>query len=217
MPEKYSIKQCEIIYNEDYISRKKEQGLMLPSTLQAAAIKRKCEFLAGRYCAQQAMKELGVMNPIQPSIGKYREPLWPQGITGSISHHKHIAIAIATDRKINGLGIDIETWIPVDTADKIYQLIVDNVELSMRPLSWSLSAYLTIIFSAKESLFKALFNQINQYIDFHDIRLTEINFSENKLSLTLNRTLTSRLTKGLCFVSSMEISQIGVKTIVCLD
>src|SRR5208282_5779110 len=47
--------------------------------------KRAQEFAAGRVCARRALAELGVVDfPLR--VGEDREPLWPEGTVGSITH-----------------------------------------------------------------------------------------------------------------------------------
>ena len=61
-------------------------GLALPVTLDKAVQKRKAEFLAGRYCARAALAQLDGSLAVNIGIGANREPLWPPGFVGSITH-----------------------------------------------------------------------------------------------------------------------------------
>ncbi|MEV4420566.1 hypothetical protein AB0L40_11415 [Patulibacter sp. NPDC049589] len=46
---------------------------------------RRREFVTGRACAHRALAALGV--PVVPIMsGPNREPLWPEGVVGSITH-----------------------------------------------------------------------------------------------------------------------------------
>ncbi|MCO4206057.1 phosphopantetheinyl transferase, partial [Aeromonas taiwanensis] len=63
----------------------REQGITLPPSLQSAAPKRLGEFLAGRLAAREALRPFDLTeHPV--AIGAAREPLWPAGLEGSISH-----------------------------------------------------------------------------------------------------------------------------------
>ena len=55
---------------------------------------------------------------------------------------------------------------------------------------------LTLIFSAKESLFKALYPAVGRYFDFLDIRLSSINLDDNSVAFTLRNDLSMHLLRG---------------------
>ncbi|MDT3400980.1 4'-phosphopantetheinyl transferase family protein [Mucilaginibacter terrae] len=77
--------------------------------IQGSAEKRRIDFSTGRYCARQA---LGMLINSKPAImqGEGREPLWPNGVVGSISHSGKLAGAVAAlQSNIMAIGVDIET------------------------------------------------------------------------------------------------------------
>ena len=77
--------------------------------ISKAIDKRRYEFSTGRLCARKALQQLGIENWILTQ-GKNREPIWPDLITGSISHsNKWAAAAVSTTRDIMTVGFDIET------------------------------------------------------------------------------------------------------------
>ena len=63
-----------------------------PTQLKQAVPKRCAEFLAGRYVAQQALKEL-TTREYQIPVADDRSPIWPEGIVGSISYTDSQSIA----------------------------------------------------------------------------------------------------------------------------
>ena len=70
--------------------------------------KRLSDFSTGRYCAKKALEELGLFDLIIP-IGKDREPIWPDGIVGSISHcDSMVGSIVALKENYNSIGLDIE-------------------------------------------------------------------------------------------------------------
>lgn len=74
--------------------------------------RRRSEFLAGRAHARAALTELGV-NDLELPAGPDRAPLWPDGVTGSITHaSKHecsyVAAAVGRSEVLSGIGIDVE-------------------------------------------------------------------------------------------------------------
>lgn len=152
-------------------------GLTLPPGLCGAVPKRKAEFLAGRYCAREALALLegspDVANAqamARIGIGANREPLWPDGFVGSITHtHGYASAVVARRDKVRAVGVDTEKWIEHGTAENIKEQILTNHEChaGQSQLFDSPLQYLTLVFSAKESLFKCLFPLVNRFFDFH--------------------------------------------------
>lgn len=149
----------------------------LPAAMDRAVQKRKAGFIAGRYCAQQALAELG--GPLHAGsgigIGPNREPLWPAGFVGSITHtHGYAAAVVAPRSSILAVGVDSETWIePASAAEVSGQILTSREEHAAQThcLESDLQ-YLTLVFSAKESLFKCLFPLVGSFFDFHAAVIT---------------------------------------------
>lgn len=145
-------------------------GIILPSTLNRAVQKRKAEFIAGRYCAQTALAQLDNKLDAVIEIGANREPLWPEGVIGSITHTESYASALVAHRnKVRAIGIDSEAWIRPGSLDNDSRHILTRTEgyADFERLFETPLHYLTLIFSAKESLFKCLFPIVNTFFDFH--------------------------------------------------
>lgn len=159
-----------------------ELGLALPSSLDGAVQKRKAEFIAGRYCARAALAQLDCNLPVTQDdaaigIGANREPLWPQNIVGSITHTHGYASAIVAGRdKVRAVGVDSETWIDAERAENLRRQILTSTEDHTDCANFfeSHRHYLTLVFSAKESLFKCLFPLVNRFFDFHAAVITPL-------------------------------------------
>ena len=83
-------------------------GISFPPELVHAVTKRKSEYFIGRYMASIGLKKMQV-NTLHVPIGKHREPIWPSGVTGSITHTKDMAICVLANRnQLDYLGIDLE-------------------------------------------------------------------------------------------------------------
>lgn len=142
----------------------------LPESMTRAVAKRQAEFLAGRLAASAALHSLGL--PGHVPVGEDRSPQWPAGIVGSISHTDRLAIAVvARATQCVGLGIDIEPVMDSDTVHNLQHMIARPEELALQPKSLSLPQFLTLLFSAKEALYKAVFPRLQQVLEFHDARL----------------------------------------------
>ncbi|WP_339859954.1 4'-phosphopantetheinyl transferase family protein [Pseudohongiella acticola] len=150
-------------------------GLVLPASLHKAVQKRKAEFIAGRYCAREALMQLGNNPANTVGIGANREPIWPQGLVGSITHtHDYAAAVVAYHDAVRAVGIDSETWIGRASAANVRQQVLTSHERNAgcQQSFESSSHYLTLVFSAKESLFKCLFPLVNRFFDFHAAIIT---------------------------------------------
>ncbi|ALD76251.1 MULTISPECIES: enterobactin synthase subunit EntD [Citrobacter freundii complex] len=127
--------------------------LWLPhhAQLLSSGRKRKAEHLAGRIAAVHALREFGLKTV--PGIGTQRQPVWPQGLFGSISHSASTALAVVSRLPV---GIDIEAIFTPQTATELASSIVTHAEKELLANSGlSIEQALTLAFSAKESAFKA--------------------------------------------------------------
>jgi len=130
-----------------------------PASIQRSVIKRQAEFLAGRLCARSALEQLGVANYV-PIIGDDRAPVWPQGLCGSITHGAGWAGAVvAHQANYRGLGLDMESIMPNVRARRLQAEILTAEELSRLDQlpAERIGLAVTLTFSLKESLFKALY------------------------------------------------------------
>ena len=159
--------------------------LWLPhyAELSNAGRKRKAEHLAGRIAAAHA---LGAINERAiPGIGPSGEPLWPEGVSGSITHSGTQAMAVVVRHPDALVGIDCEAILPDREAREIQDGIVDAQEaMYLTHSGYPFALALTLAFSAKESLFKALFPKANTYMGFEWARVTEL--TEKTITLALS-------------------------------
>jgi 4'-phosphopantetheinyl transferase EntD len=143
----------------------------IPAAEQSAAASmkpaRRSEFIHGRACARAALAAMGIPDPVIP-VGADREPVWPDGIVGSISHCETVAAAATARREeIGGLGIDLELAEPLDR--QTLKLVCRETEQAWLRHSDDRLLLAKLIFSAKESLFKCIWPIIRQFVDFQDI------------------------------------------------
>ena len=157
--------------------------------LSDAAEKRKLEFISGRYCAFMACKNLG-FNLDKLERGASREPLWPAGVIGSISHTDGVALAIVGLRtNTRAVGVDIEGLIPEKRFNTIERMVLTENDkkflerFTENPMS--LSEVYTIIFSAKEALFKLLYPECQCYFDFREADIESIDHNSGDISITV--------------------------------
>ena len=134
---------------------------------------RRREFITARRCAREALRRLG--HPGVPiRRGERREPLWPAGVVGSITHCAgYRAAAVASAAEVASVGIDAEPHGPLP--DGVLRAVVapgdaEHVaELARREPGrhWD-----RVLFSAKESVYKAWFPLTGRWLGFEDASLT---------------------------------------------
>ena len=137
------------------------------------AVKRQCEYLAGRLCARQALHGL-TGQPGIPAVGEDRAPRWPAGVVGSITHsHGQAAALVGTAGLWRGLGIDLERLLSPERSQRLRDEILTPAEQQrLVRLDPALHPWLiSLTFSAKESLFKALYPLVGQRFYFQDAEL----------------------------------------------
>jgi 4'-phosphopantetheinyl transferase EntD len=139
--------------------------------MQRAVPRRRDEFATGRWCIRQALAELHVA-PGPIAVGPWRNPVWPEQLTGSISHSTHICAAVVAPRTAwKAIGIDLldresAAHLPVDAG----RLLAHPHDSETPPPA--LPAWvppLVLLFSAKESAIKALSPGLQRFVDFPEI------------------------------------------------
>lgn len=137
--------------------------------------KRQTEYLAGRLCAREALHRV-IGTPCIPAVNEDRSPRWPAGVVGSITHGAGwAAAAVARREQWRGIGLDVESPIPASRADRLVAEILTPRELEgySRLDEAQRSLLVTLTFSIKESLFKALYPLVNQRFYFHEAELVQ--------------------------------------------
>jgi len=183
-------------------------SIQKPTALTHWLPQRQAQFLAGRLAVKEHISELPCSD-VQIPIGQHRQPVWPDQYTGSISHSEKTSIAAVkkTLTHQSGLGVDIQALIDNDTQEKITHTILSTHEnaLIQQEKQLSESMLFTLIFSAKESFFKAVFNTVGRYFDFDAMLLISIDTGGQKLRFEVAETLCPLLAKGHTFDVSFMI------------
>ena len=179
---------------EDYRSRDYHNYAVLPPAwIERARNNRASEYLAGRYCAQQALLALTQRN-MQVGANSDRSPIWPAGIVGSITHGNNFAAAIVAYKKhYRALGLDCEEKIKRRVGNRFESLILSDAELTRIECSnMDRQQLITIIFSAKESIYKALYPITNKFMEFRDCQFLEIDRHNANFEVTSGDLLNQR-------------------------
>lgn len=154
-----------------------------------AVEKRRREFTTARACARAALAKLGVPPaPIVP--GRRGAPRWPDGVVGSITHCAgYRASAVARDRDVIAIGLDAEPHGRLP--DGILEAVSSRAEqarLAALATARPAIAWDRMLFSVKESVYKAWFPLTQRWLGFEE---ADVDFDP------VNRTFTaSLLTEG---------------------
>lgn len=201
----------------DYSDNLYEQvGICCPDNIRQAVRNRKAEYLAGRYLSRILLQEKGLA-PDLPS-GHHRQPLWPPGWVGSITHTRDMAIScIAARSQLSLLGIDLEHWPGAQVTDEIAADIVARDEERLLLGPWPPAHALTLAFSAKESLFKAVYPTVGCYFDFNCIKLVDLDYVAKTFALRVATELSQEIPSGKVVHGHFDISDQRLFTIVAED
>ncbi|WP_373091605.1 4'-phosphopantetheinyl transferase [Zhongshania sp.] len=159
-----------------------QAAIHLPDTISRASSKRKAEYFCGRYLAALALRHYGV-DHFDVLADDKRCPQWPTGFSGSISHTDDFAAcALAPSSQLGAIGIDCQDILSPQKADRLWSKIIDDNELNIIHGSrFELHYALTLCFSAKESIYKALFPFITHFFGFSAAKLCAINSTQQCL------------------------------------
>jgi len=130
---------------------------------------RRLAFATARLCARRALARLG-LPPAAIPRGERGEPVWPDRVVGTITHcDGYRASAVAWARDVVTVGIDAEPNGPIKPG------VIDKIafggerdwlrrQAAAEPsVSWD-----RLLFSAKESVYKAWFPLARRWLDFED-------------------------------------------------
>ncbi|MGB0878284.1 MAG: 4'-phosphopantetheinyl transferase family protein [Mycobacterium sp.] len=139
------------------------------SLIARSVAKRRSEFITVRYCARQALVDLG-MEPVPILKGEKGEPRWPDGVVGSLTHCEGFrGAAVGRSEEVRSLGIDAEPHgvLPDGVLDAI-SLAAERRQLQALPagVHWD-----RMLFCAKEATYKAWFPLTRRWLGFEDAHI----------------------------------------------
>lgn len=129
-------------------------------------------YTAGRCAAHHALRDLG--HPVAPVLmAPDRAPVWPKGLTGSISHSQTCCIAaLGRVNQVAALGVDVE-----EDSDLDHDLLTtvctadERAWLSVLPQAQA-GVMAKLIFSAKECAYKCQYPQSKTLFGFDALCVT---------------------------------------------
>jgi 4'-phosphopantetheinyl transferase EntD len=138
------------------------------AVIARAVDRRRREFTTARHCARQALAQLGLPAvPILP--GERRAPEWPDGVVGSITHCAGYRAA-AVSLEALAVGIDAEPHEPLPDGVLTAVSLEEERDALARlggQVHWD-----RMLFSAKESVYKAWFPLARRWLGFEEAHIT---------------------------------------------
>ena len=184
-------------------------GIMVPAEIRGAAAIRRWQFLAGRFCASRALAHLDSRSSTQ-AVGRCRDgaPVWPSGIVGSITHTDgFVAAAVARREDARGLGIDSEGIVSSERARRIACHVSWPSELAHgRQAGLDRAQSMTLVFSAKESIFKCLYPLIGRMFYYHDVRIVDVDAATRTFRARIVTALSDEFAAGSLIDGRFEMS-----------
>jgi len=150
--------------SDDHVRRIPEA--LIPAS---AVPKRQREFAAGRVAASTALTLAGQPDAY-PSVGDARQPIWPRGFTGSITHDNEIAVAVvAPQSEVRSVGLDIESVHLPDRAMRKQIMTPAEQDLWADQRNHDEDVTTMMNFSYKEAIFKCVYPLTGEFLEFTDV------------------------------------------------
>lgn len=117
-------------------------------------------------------------------------------VAGSLSHTYGHAIALVSPQEADLIpGVDIETFssLTIRQTANLFSSLDEQALLADSGIDYEIA--LLVTFSAKESLFKALYPEVRYFFGF-EARVCKIDILHQRITLELTQTLTQNRKKG---------------------
>lgn len=174
-------------------------GIVCPESVARSVRKRQAEFFHGRLAARAALRNFGA-STLDVPVGGSREPVWPAEVVGSISHLDDLAGAVVGPRRRHvGLGIDLERTALGSAQSALRQIAVDGDELTCLQAgtrALTLDERVTLAFSAKESLYKAIYSIVGRFFGFEAARVEAVDEARGVVILAIAEDLHPLFARG---------------------
>lgn len=210
-----ALRYCLVSFSErDYHDGLFEQwGIPFPDRLNSGVVKRRAEYIAARYAAQSVLKSFGC--DATPGSAPDRSPVWPSGWRGSLSHSHEWALAVVAP-EASGLtpGVDIELLAPEMMQRTAHLFTTPQERECLAASQIDDASALLIAFSAKESLYKALYPEVGRALDFDAARVCHIAPEQQGITLELTQTLSPQRVKGSRIQGYYQLSGDRVITLI---
>ena len=176
-------------------------------------------FEAGRACARQAIGRLAPDSSAQAiPRGAAGEPVWPSGLTGSITHKDDLAwavVAYASDTR--GIGIDVEAVPAADRTARVSGVVLGPDEEQVGQGTLTPAERVALVLSIKESAFKCLYPLVGRRFYYDAMKVTGIDFTAGVFAATILTRLAHTVEPGLVLTGRFTIDVDRVATAIILS
>ncbi len=138
--------------------------------------RRKIQFLAGRHCAKKALADAALPSCVDIGQNSDLTPKWPTDIVGSITHTSSFVAAVVAPRsQFGSIGLNSEKIFSQVTARNLWQVVLTKREIASfewkYKRNFSPETYVSLIFSAKEAVYKCFYPVKRFRLHYQDIMI----------------------------------------------
>lgn len=174
-----------------------------------AVLKRRADFINGRAAAAACLAQLEHPR-VAIARADDRSPIWPAGLVGAVTHSGGQALAaVGRAAQWSAIGLDLEHLSGlrrIEIADRV----ADTVE---RAWIGDDRRRLLALFSAKESIFKALYPRFQQWFGFDAVRLRPTSTGFDALVLQpLDRPVGSIVPVGVRWMDDAVLTWVSLRS-----
>lgn len=188
--------------------------------LSAMGPERRREFLAGRRCAHAAIARCAPEHAAaRIAIADGRGPVWPEGLVGAITHTGTRASAVvARSRDVRGLGLDLERRMTPEEAREVLPVVATPGEIGLvrDALAIDRTAAVTLVFSAKESVYKCLFPLVRRFFDYREADVVSVDRERRSCTVRVGLDLGAGVRAGEALEVKFAIDASHIETGVLL-
>lgn len=146
---------------------------------------RREEFLKGRFLIHSSLKKDGHYFWNLPiGLGERREPLLDSRFSAALTHNKNSIIFAYALGQVS-VGIDIEE--KARAKDEIERQVLTDKDKLLLDIISERQELITLVFSAKESCYKALYPFVKEYFGMKDAYLRHINLEEQSFEIVVTK------------------------------
>lgn len=183
-----------------------ELGIAREMTLQ-----RSLEFASGRHEGRLALAAIG-QPPASIPMGAGGEPIFPQGVVGSLSHtSRHAAALVSRAHRHASVGVDVGD---TRTLGKAAARLMTTAEIALvTAKGWASTEAQAqnVVFGAKEALFKCQYPLTQK----RDLDFDEVTLVAGGHSLSLSAQLASKESKLAAVITRIDIFCIEIQQVRC--
>jgi 4'-phosphopantetheinyl transferase EntD len=140
---------------------------------------RRLEHIMGRDLAAHLMRRMADRERVasldvhsEIGRGSHGEPLFPTGVVGSIAHSAGLVAAAVAARRSGVLSIGVDVHPAGRLPGDVVEFVGGDREVRSAPRLRALGMASAVLFSAKESVFKAWFSLMGEWLEFDSARLS---------------------------------------------